>query len=403
MTQRHMIRGRARSRERGVALPFALFAIVGLLIASTGALLIGASEIQATRNYRGAQQVHFVAESGLTHALQRVNAVGIVNFENELVDNWDNWLGSAARPFPGLAGYAYTVTPIANPANPAEQGWLRSVATGPEGVQNVAVARVQQSNIPGTAPGAIYLANDNATNATFTGNAFEINGNDFNYNGTPGPGQTMPGLAARNEANTNEAINSLNNQQKDNVLGMGFQPPPATVPSVMTAPTGASVAQINALIDSLLAIGPPTVVDVGGSKITGSATFGTTAAPQITHFTANNVEIKANGNASGAGIMIVEGDLKINGGLDFAGLVLVRGATTIGDETTVTGNATVYGSIWTNNLNLNLGGSAIVRYSTQALALADQVGAGGLFPAPLNVLALINCQQVAPGTDGCPA
>ena len=58
----------------------------------------------------------------------------------------------------------------------------------------------------------------------------------------------------------------------------------------------------------------------------------------------------------------------------------MRGKTSVEADTTVTGNATVYGSLWTSDLNLNVGGSAIVYYSTQALALADQVVPSGACP-----------------------
>lgn len=395
----------SRRAERGVALPFALFAIVGLLIGSTGALLIGAGDVQATRNYRGAQQVHFVAESGLTHALQKVNAVGIVNFENEVVDNWANWLGTAPRAFPGLAGYTYTVTPVANPASPDNLGWLIARANGPEGVANTVVARVQQSNVPAASPGAVYLANDDPTETEFRGTNFELDGNDTNLDGSVGSGADVPGLATRNETNTLEAISELSGSQYDGVLGLGYQAGPPEVPSVMTASTGPSVDQINTIVESLLAL--PGVNTSSNTSIEGNAVFGTVEAPEIWHFTAEELTVRGAGTVNGAGILIIDGNLSVLGTLDFAGLVIVRGETQIGqsadDGTIVSGTASIYGSLWTNNINMVVAGSALVQYSTQGLALADQAGQGGLLPAPLNVLGLVNCQQVPPGTSGCPA
>jgi len=99
--------------------------------------------------------------------------------------------------------------------------------------------------------------------------------------------------------------------------------------------------------------------------------------------------------------MIVEGDLLVLGTLDFKGLILVRGSTQVGD-TSLTGDMTLYGSIWTTDLNLKVGGTAIAYYSSQALALANSVGGGGALPAPLRVLALIDCAQVPAGAGGCP-
>ena len=412
-----------RQGERGVALALALFAMAALMVGATSALFIGADDIKASRNYRGAAQAHFAAESGLTRAVQAINSVGVIDFKNEIVDEWSsNWFGATSQTFP-LAGYSYTLTPVADATNPSQLGWIRSTAVGPENVRNVAVARVQQSNIPGTAPGAIYLANNNATDSDFQGNNFLVDGRDYNTDGTLKVGGTaMPGIATRTEANTNEAIASLaqdDGDQLDNVQGLGFQAGPPVVPSVKTAPTGANVAQLNALVDSLLA--QPGVNTYDTSKINNSnkaiymapptggcgigCCGGGTNNPKISHFTADQLQLKFNGNITGCGVMIVDGDMDIQGTIDFLGLIIVRGATVIStdSELGITGNATVYGSLWTSNLNLNVGGSAIVRYSTSALAFANSVMPTGAFPAPLNVLGLVNCAQVPAGTAGCPS
>jgi hypothetical protein len=118
----------------------------------------------------------------------------------------------------------------------------------------------------------------------------------------------------------------------------------------------------------------------------------------ITHFTANTT-IKATGNSTGAGIMIVDGDLTLEGSLDFAGLIIVRGQTNV---TTVTGNATIYGSIWTNDVHLDVAGSSIVQYSSQGLALANQVSQNTPLPSPIQLVALLDCAALAPGTPPCP-
>jgi hypothetical protein len=66
-------------------------------------------------------------------------------------------------------------------------------------------------------------------------------------------------------------------------------------------------------------------------------------------------------------------------------------------------HATLYGSLWTNDVNLQVGGSAIVDYGTQTLALANQVSGGEAMPAPLRVTLLADCAQIPAGTaNGCP-
>ena len=387
-----------RTGQDGIALVLALLSMVTLLLAAATGMLVGSAGVSAMRNYRGAGQVHFVAESGISEALQRINGTGVINIQNDVVNQWSAVWGSSSHGFAPLSGFSYVVTPTATVGNTANSGRLMATGSGIESVKNVVVANVIRSNIPSTAPGAIYLASDQSTNATFTGNAFQVDGNDHNYTGGLGPGGPVPGISTRNDTNTQEAINSLSAVQKDNVTGYGYSNGPPIVPSVFTSPAAPSVAMLNAMIADILA--KPRPPDDNSTQINGNATYGTTAAPQITHFTGNGgVTIKANGNASGAGIMIVEGNLTIQGNFNFKGLILVRGTTQVTD---FTGNCTIYGSVWTQDIQLQVAGSAIVDYSTQALALANQVSGGGTLPAPLKITSLVDCSEVPSGSGGCP-
>ena len=393
----------SRPREAGFALAVALFAMGTLLLLVASALLIGTANVEATRNFRGAIQVHFVAESAISEALQVANGPGVVNFQNDVVGQWATAFGSGGHAFAPIAGFTYSVAPAASAGSPANAGRFVATALGPRGERNVVVANVTRSNVPLVSPGAIYLATDAATKATFKGNAFIVDGNDHDYNGGAGPAAPVPGIATRSDTNTQDTLKSLK-QQPDNVQGLGYSNGPPVIPSVATFPAAPSIAQMNQFIADLL--GRLGVVTDGDSTINGTATFGTTAAPQITHFTASGgVTIKGNGNASGAGIMIVEGDLTIQGTLGFKGLILVRGRTNVlqdPPETDLSGNMTLYGSLWTQDVNLVVGGSAIVDYSSNALQLANQVGGGGTLPAALVVTSLADCAQLPAGVNGCP-
>ena len=393
----------SRPREQGFALAVALFAMGTLLLLVASALLIGTANVEATRNFRGAVQVHFVAESAISEALQVANGPGVVSFQNDVVGQWATAFGSGGHAFAPIAGFTYSVAPAASAGSPANAGRFVATALGPRGERNVVVASVSRSNVPLVSPGAVYLATNAATNAIFNGNAFIVDGNDHDYNGGAGPAAPVPGIATRSDTNTQDTLKSLK-QQPDNVQGLGYSNGPPVIPSVATFPAAPSIAQMNQFIADLL--GRPGVVTDGDSTINGTATFGTTAAPQITHFTASGgVTIKGNGNASGAGIMIVEGDLTIQGTLGFKGLILVRGRTNVlqdPSETDLSGNMTLYGSLWTQDVNLVVGGSAIVDYSSNALQLANQVGGGGTLPAALVVTSLADCAQLPAGVNGCP-
>src|SRR5438876_2946257 len=94
--------------DRGMVLVMALFTMAVLLAAATGALLVGSSDIRATRNHRGAAQVHFAAESGILDAMQTVNGPGVVNLQNEVVNQWTALWGTSARNFGPFSGFTYT-------------------------------------------------------------------------------------------------------------------------------------------------------------------------------------------------------------------------------------------------------------------------------------------------------
>jgi hypothetical protein len=380
---------------------FALITMASLIVAAATGLQMASSNFRATRNYRGATQVHFAAESGITEALQVINGPGVVNFQSDVVNRWTTLWGTSAHSFSPLAGFTYNVTAVATPGDTAQSGRLISTAWGVDGVKNVAVANIQRSEIPSTAPGAIYLASDAPTNSTFNGNRFTVDGNDRNYTGGAGPGAPIPGISARNDTNTQEAINSLALDERNQVTGLGYVAGPPTIPSIFTSPAAPSVELINQIAADLLA--RPGVVTISDQNINGNSVFGTTAAPQITYFNSAS-GVQMNGTADGAGIAIVEGDLDILGTLNFKGLILVRGRTSVLSDNIddLSGNGTVYGTLWTNDLRLTVGGSAIFQYSTQALALANQVAGGAALPSPMKLTSLADCAAVPAGTGGCP-
>src|SRR5438094_4224137 len=242
-----------RRSEAGIAMAIALFTLMVFIVLAATSSLIASSDVRATRDARGGSQAHFVAEAAIAEALQRVNAPGVVNFQNDVVGQWTTtWGSTAPRGFGPASGYTYTVTPVASATDPTSTGRLIATANGRESVHNVVVANVVRSDIPSTAPGAIYLATDQQTNATFNGDSFRIAGNDHNMDGTAGPAPPIPGLSTRNDANRLEAINSLDSTEKDNVRGLGFSLSPLT-PSILTSPAAPSIAQMNQMIDDLLA------------------------------------------------------------------------------------------------------------------------------------------------------
>src|SRR5206468_2101422 len=129
-------------------------------------------------------QVQFVAESAISQALQVANSgAGVRDFQTDVVQTWTATWGPQARTFGAQAGYTYSVTAAASATNPSNAGRFVATADGVEGAHRVMTASVVRDSVPGSA-GAIYLSNTNATNATFNGDAFTVNGNDRNLNGS---------------------------------------------------------------------------------------------------------------------------------------------------------------------------------------------------------------------------
>jgi hypothetical protein len=411
-------RSTRRPRERGIALVFAVFTIAALLVAITGALVTSSANSKAAVNYRQASQAHFVAESGISHAMQTMNAIGVVNYNNEIVANWGTMFGNGTKTFTALPGatavahgdnstYVYTVTNTAG-ANPASQGKLVATAEhrqadGSVIATNTVVAMLQRASNPSTAPGAIYLANDNSTNSSFNGNSFTIDGNDHTLAGGVGAGISIPGISTRNATNTTETVGSLSNQELDNVQGYGYQAGPPIVPSVTTSPAGPTVAQINQMITDM----NPAPEQCPCTQVNNSCgcTFGDPYAaggPQCKAMQFGsiqnpmNVQVKNNGNIDGCGVMIINGNFDIQGDVSFRGLIIVKGTLT------VTGSSLVYGSVWTEGVALNVGGNGQVYYSSEAMQLANTVYPTGIIPAPMQLVTMADCADLGAGVGGCP-
>jgi hypothetical protein len=316
------VRQRRKRHERGVTMAITTLVMAALLVMTAAGLLFSGTDLRSTENFRWNVEAQYVAESGILNAVKTVNGPGVVNVQAEVVNSWGVVFGNGARNFDQTADFTYTVAPVGtawDAADAENRATLRATAAGPRQTRTVVVARILRSNVPSTAPGAIYLANDNPTNATFTGNAFLVDGNARNYTGGAGPAPPVPGISTRNATNATETVDSLNAQQKDNVTGLGFNPGPPVVPSVLTSPAAPTQTHLGQIVDELLTR-PHVTCNDSVINNSSSCTFGTTNAPQITYINnTNGVTIRGNGNVSGAGILIVEGNLTIQGTLNFKG------------------------------------------------------------------------------------
>lgn len=375
----HIPRG---ANERGVALVVTLLLLTAFLSLGAFALQFSAVDAKIANNHITGTEALNVAESGLLHALTTMNRIGVTDFNSDVVQRWGTLFTPNPKSIPNAAQLQYGVQLVAGP-DPANTGTITVTAHGDSRSQRIVVARVRRSpNFDGR--GALYLADDSA-DTKFSGSAFEIDGNDHDVAGHVVPGGVVkPGISDRTDSVTADVKASLNNTQIDSVRGLGYSLDPHT-PSVVTG-GGPSVADLNQIISDILA--RPGVVSSNDSNLNADTTFGDCSHPQITHLTASSVTV--NGHVTGCGILVADGSITINGTADFVGWIIVRGSTEINatetDDTVVLGNATILGSLWTGDLNVKVGGSAVIDYSGAALAIADQVGGGGNpVPRPMTV------------------
>lgn len=383
-----------RRKQSGAALVMTMLILLVFLTLGAGALLFSALDLKAATSDHTGHQAFFVAEAGIQRALNTINHVGVIDFTNDIANCWSTCPGTrtpvwGSNPQVMSADFTslqYSVQVVADPTDPTRKGTVTSTGLGKKNSRRKIRVTLVRGGIGGT-PGALYAAAENV-NPQFSGNQFLVDGNDYDLTATQVAGASpKPGISTRNDTATSSVTSALNSSQQNNVLGLGYVSNPPTA-SVMTT-SGPSLGDLYQLIDDLLA---KPHVNWTSDKINGNDVLGTIASPQITYLTQSDVTVQpgANGNASGAGILIADGSLTINGTLDFTGWIIVRGSTSIGtytnpDGTTASGDANILGSLWTGDFNINIGGNANILYSSAAMQLAGASGGGNSAPAPMLV------------------
>ena len=137
-----------RHSQRGIAMAISLFALTAFILVVATSMLVGSADIRATRDYRRTAQVHFVAESGILHAIQVANqaaGIGVENFQNDVVDNWNTSWTPSTKTFTALPGFTYSVLALPNDAN---SGYFRATAFGPESATLRSPSHLPRRRVP---------------------------------------------------------------------------------------------------------------------------------------------------------------------------------------------------------------------------------------------------------------
>ena len=209
-------------------------------------------------------------------------------------------------------------------------------------------------------------------NITYNGNTFDMDGRQHALNGALIAGAPKAGLGLMNNNPPNNAsiaaasaFTELAGMQMDNLIGENgdFGPLPSlkdSTDAVLTSsdPDAANIFDPNwlmAFVDQLAGFADN---NLPGGTYT-NVVWGTTAAPEITLINGDAI-IETDG--TGAGLLVVKGDLDYNGAFTYTGLIFI-----LGGEFTMSGaNKTIIGGTFAANVIDN--GDGTYSYGTPTVA-----------------------------------
>lgn len=217
-------------------------------------------------------------------------------------------------------------------------------------------------------PNAAVYVDGSSVSANYYGNSFIISGEDT---APPSIGSaaeedlstTSRAVVAREPSVAKTLIDGLASMQYDNVYG---QKPEADIYH------GEPYFDLEKLVNDAQAA--PDEYYEGDQQFNGSDTFGSADAPVVVVVDGNAT---MSGNATGYGLLLVEGDLSLAAGnFTWEGIVIAYGD--VGVSVDYTGNAKVYGSVVMipdqfdeseeeGTVNFEIGGNARIQYSSQAI------------------------------------
>ena len=141
------------------------------------------------------------------------------------------------------------------------------------------------------------------------GNAFLISGAEHAVNGNADP-TLAERVAIASPAAPSVIVDQIPAKRRDQVVGAGAEPSVGQVPPIDLV---GLVEQARAAATVLISPGTHSSVSIGQA----------TDAGVVTAYAEGNV--KFTGNGTGAGLLVVDGDLDIAGGFQWTGIVIVRG------------------------------------------------------------------------------
>jgi hypothetical protein len=365
------------NNERGIALVVVILIMTIFLSITSANLLFSALNLKTAAHFNAGSAAIYVADAGIQHALAVIPPGG----------DFDSLLQGLVAEFPcaapcdgspnkptlngSLRSYSYSVTVendidgggATNDTN--RKIVLTSSATQSGGFRRRIKAYVGRSSAAWAPPGTIYVpgpAND--LEFRIRGSAI-ISGNDTDINGQPGPRPSLSAISTTDAAARTEAIAAI--ETPANVIGAGGAPSVAVVSSDL---------DVAALANGFLALSHSVV---SGGTLENS-TLGSWSAPQITRITG---DARFRGTSSGAGVLIIDGELRIEDQFNFKGLIILRAGGELQIQM-ASASATIFGAVliapaaYDPDIEVEIEGGGEIRYSSEAISKVDATWPGVL-------------------------
>jgi hypothetical protein len=198
---------------------------------------------------------------------------------------------------------------------------------------------------------SLYISS-NTVSLHLNGNV-DINGNDHAVDGSPGTQPPLPGIGVNDESDSIYVVDTLKIKITKTIDGLGGAPSVYTIPDT-TDWLGLSEDFIFSA-DTILTTG----------TYSSGSVFGTLTKPIITYC---NGDVNFT-DATGAGIMIINGDITLSGNFNYYGVVIVYGQSSISCQTI--GNNGIYGGtiLVGDNVSVESQGNAKFYYCWEAINL----------------------------------
>ena len=408
--------------QKGLVLPIALVFLVVLGVMGGAAVVMTRGDLKISGNYKNSETAFYVAEAGIENAREALRAANevsgnIFSYSDELavaagvnliLDGYASGTDDEPISAGSLGNGSYTVY-LSNdagdgPLNQTDSNKtvvLTSVATGPLGSQAIIESTVKTFDLF-PPPGSITLL---GSGASFTGNM--SNAKDLHGDDQCGSGAPKPVIAASDSADVPGIKASIDSSKPATYYSKdsdGNSVTAATDPDAITQTISSSTL---ASIYSNYGIN---LIDAHSLNnfVTDLKQLADTVAPGGTD--ANSVYVGAPGdsrivvvdgdfnlNDSGAGILLVTGELTFQGTIQYDGLILVFGKGSMrrqgGGNNTIKGGIIIADTLGPDGiagtaddvlgsptLNTSGGGQSNIRYCSQAIE--DMLA--GIPPRPIS-------------------